>query len=470
MPTQYITTNSIGAGNRISGVSGDRYVILSGVTVGSTDIAAFSSSFSHQIDVEGAVFGSGTGILQGADNDAGALFVGVNGVISGASTGYFSVAGNVSIINNGRIEGFNGQGISAFGNDSFFLANYGTITGAGATVLGGGDGVTLGGIDAGAVVMNYGVIGAADAAFNSGSNSYSGASVGADRVYNFGVMYGSINLSGGNDLYDGAQGRLVTGSLGGVFGGTGNDTIYGGIGADRLFGESNDDTLYFSIEDAVVNGGSGSDTARNLYNDFGLTFDMGGNSIEFYYGSQAGETILTSANIRMDVDAGGGNDLILGGTQGDGLAGGNGDDTIFGGDGPDVMAGGFGNDSLTSGNGDDVLSGEGGRDLFCFRGVGGGNDQITDFSIGEDRIEILRSGFLNPTQWAAGGLDPARFVASANPTPNLSTACFLFDNAGPGAGQLYWNDGNGGATGIAIITLAPGQNITFFSAADFVLV
>jgi Ca2+-binding RTX toxin-like protein len=468
MATQYITTNSIGAGTRITGVSGDSYVILSGVTVGSTDTNGFASSaFSHKIDVEGAIFGNFAGIVQGVDDGTGTLFVGVNGVVSGQPFGYASNAGHVSVINNGRIQGTTQFGIYALGNDSFFLANYGTVTGAGREA---GEGVFLGGLDAGSVVMNYGAIGAADASFNGNSFSYQGATVGADQVYNLGVMYGSINLSGGNDLYDGVQGRLVTGVLGGVFGGTGNDTIYGGIGADRLFGEGDDDTLYFSIEDAVVNGGSGSDTARNLYNDFGLTFDMGGNFIEFYYGSQAGETIQTSANIRMDVDAGGGNDLILGGAQGDGLAGGNGDDTIFGGDGPDVLAGGFGNDSLTGGNGGDVLSGEGGRDLFCFRGVGGGNDQIQDFSIGEDRIEILRSGFLNPTQWAAGGLDPARFVASANPTPNLSTACFLFDNAGPGAGQLYWNDGNGGATGIAIITLAPGQNITFFSAADFVLV
>ena len=56
-----------------------------------------------------------------------------------------------------------------------------------------------------------------------------------------------------------------------------------------------------------------------------------------------------------------------------------GNDTIDGGKGNDVLNGGLGNDTLTGGEG---------ADLFEFT-VGFGNDLITDFKLGVDKISIL---------------------------------------------------------------------------------
>lgn len=63
-----------------------------------------------------------------------------------------------------------------------------------------------------------------------------------------------------------------------------------------------------------------------------------------------------------DIDGGGENDVISGGTAGDDLDGGGGNDKIDGGVGADDINGGAENDQLNGGEGDDTLAGEGGTD------------------------------------------------------------------------------------------------------------
>jgi VCBS repeat-containing protein len=76
--------------------------------------------------------------------------------------------------------------------------------------------------------------------------------------------------------------------------------------------------------------------------------------------------------------------------------GGNGADTIFGGDGADVLHGENGIDILNGGNGIDLLfggqdndrlTGGAGSDTFVFQ-KSGGDDTITDFQIGIDRVRL----------------------------------------------------------------------------------
>lgn len=91
--------------------------------------------------------------------------------------------------------------------------------------------------------------------------------------------------------------------------------------------------------------------------------------------------------------AGGGDDLVFGGGGADTLHGGQGDDTLFGGAGADVIHGGPGDDVIFGGAGADVLTGGAGRDLFAFEAVGhigrgAQSDRITDFTPGEDRIDL----------------------------------------------------------------------------------
>lgn len=61
----------------------------------------------------------------------------------------------------------------------------------------------------------------------------------------------------------------------------------------------------------------------------------------------------------------------------------------MGGGGHDTLAGGFGGDVLAGGRGRDMLTGGAGRDTFAFS-RGNGQDTITDFELGIDRIKIGR--------------------------------------------------------------------------------
>jgi len=109
------------------------------------------------------------------------------------------------------------------------------------------------------------------------------------------------------------------------------------------------------------------------------------------------------------LDGGAGNDVLITGLGDDNLYGGDGADTLRGGAEEDALYGGKGNDLLAGDAGDDVLSGGGGKDTFQFR-RGGGDDRVTDFTNGQDRLDLSAfhlSGFAALNALAAdrsGGL------------------------------------------------------------------
>jgi hypothetical protein len=80
-------------------------------------------------------------------------------------------------------------------------------------------------------------------------------------------------------------------------------------------------------------------------------------------------------------------DMLDGTAFNDKIIGGKGDDIIQAGSGNDRVIAGKGNDELFGGAGNDTLSGGTGSDLFIFvRNFG--NDEITDFETGLDRIDL----------------------------------------------------------------------------------
>lgn len=86
-----------------------------------------------------------------------------------------------------------------------------------------------------------------------------------------------------------------------------------------------------------------------------------------------------------------GDDAIEGFAGDDHIKGRGGDDRILGGAGDDLLEGGSGNDLISGGEGDDILYGGAGTDTFVFV-TGGGTDEIKDFEVGVDKIDLSGAG------------------------------------------------------------------------------
>ncbi|MFD0916868.1 calcium-binding protein [Pseudahrensia aquimaris] len=265
-----------------------------------------------------------------------------------------------------------------------------------------------------------------------GSNDTLVAGAGKDTLYGGGdndLLYGDA----GNDILDGGTG---TDSM---YGGTGNDQFYvdsasdrvfenAGEGADFVYATTSSLTLSANIErliftdtgnhvgcrnaldnrlngnvgndkfvlDAggadIFSGGSGSDSfdARSAANGVSINLitgvhggDAAGDtfaSIEKFFGSTVEDDFMRTGAARADFAGFGGNDTLIGGSSVDRISGGDGDDILFGGSASDTLQGGGDNDTLNGG---------GGRDLFLYVNAAFGQDTITDFQDGIDRMRVF---------------------------------------------------------------------------------
>jgi hypothetical protein len=145
--------------------------------------------------------------------------------------------------------------------------------------------------------------------------------------------------------------------------------------------------------------------------------------------------------------------MIDGLATGDLLTGGAGNNTLYGTVNGDLLFGGAGNDILTGGLG---------QDLFRFVNASQGNDTITDFAAGVDKLQLVSSGFAN---LALGGLAAGSFVSGAAPVATSASAQFLYNT---GSGQVSFDaDGTGAGAAVNLVTLVGSPALT---AADFLLV
>ncbi len=200
-------------------------------------------------------------------------------------------------------------------------------------------------------------------------------------------------------------------------GGPGNDVILGLGGDDELRGSGGDDTLAGNQGDDLLDGGLGND---------------------LLFGGRDEDTLI----------GGEGDDSLFGNIGDDILEGNEGNDLLLGGRDEDTLIGGMGNDILGGQRQKDILTGNEGADIFFFGGEGiafgeEGIDEITDFTTGEDLIQLSVSTFsaLQPA-FAGEALFLVGTVGS-QPDAAASETFIVYDNM---SGTLYYNP-NGEGTG-----------------------
>lgn len=382
------------------------YVYLDQVTVDREVTIGLTSSAQFQSDTEGAAFQIGgtafaaTG--QAHLDNAGAISVtngigiqtwGAQNVVvnSGriaADVGVFLASNFDSLTNSGTILGTqHAVHLQDFG---LSLTNLGTLAAAaGSAVLVDGDSASV--TNAGSITAPVTAIEiATDIGFrltNSGTITgvitATGAS--ADVIANSGTISGDVALGAGNDRFGG--GHLA----GNLDMGLGNDTVdaRGEAIAGAICDAGGSDTYYVdSPLTRIYDTGPGKDLVLSWASfqlDFGLealtlmgAADLSGhgNALSNTLTGNEGDNLLLAAL---------GQDRLYGNGGADDLRGGAGADQLFGGDGADRLIGGAGQDVLTGGEDGDLF-------IFTTLSQSGAShdtsDLITDFTPGEDRIDL----------------------------------------------------------------------------------
>ena len=268
---------------------------------------------------------------------------------------------------------------------------------------------------------------------------------GSDKIYGGdghdsitgGAGLDRVNAGSGNDTMNGGDGDDI------LHGSAGSDTHIGGAGIDTaeyarsfydlaitataagftIFEPNGIDTLVsieriaadegvFAYNAATKTWNRISDTPGDLLLNPGSardgtgaaeTLDLRTGSAAIARGFGGNDVLIGSFGFDLLL-AGAGNDLVFGDFSNfagnmDRLHGGDGNDTLHGGAGTDMLYGGAGSDRLLGGNGSDTMTGGGQADVFVFvwDGKAGatltwGNDEITDFTIGSDHLQLA---FLN---------------------------------------------------------------------------
>lgn len=247
-----------------------------------------------------------------------------------------------------------------------------------------------------------------------------------------------------------------------MFGGNGNDTLTGSLGADTLNGGAGNDILNGVTGTNIHRTGSGNDivliAGRSLRTNIIEDFTQGQDRIDLTifnvndfdilkdnFMSQDGddvrivttwednsETIIIQDISLNDLNAA---DFIFNTslasvdvTIGDGsrfdnydMFGGDGDDELTSQNGNDFLFGGLGDDTIEAGYFTNTVIGGGGNDTFVIAARGTQTTTIRDFTVGEDKIDLRAMNIAELSQ-----LTP---FLSENADGNLVFETFWEDNA-----------------------------------------
>lgn len=255
MSLRVIATSRTGTNDVLTLLNGQTMLIARGATITATTGDAINSNTGAAVvslRVAGSVFATGGGARVGTNaTTSGSLTITETGVMGGDYFGASVGGATVSVTTAGGLFGGT-YGLFTY-TTSTTGANGQAITNSGE-IIGGYNGVFIQGA-ANAVTIT--LLNTADGIIEGGNYSlYSDGTLAIDRITNNGQMIGDIALQGGNDRYDGRNGRLV----GEALMGDGNDTAMGGAAVDRLLGDAGNDRLMgFGAVDFLT-GGAGTDT------------------------------------------------------------------------------------------------------------------------------------------------------------------------------------------------------------------
>lgn len=398
--TLFVAGTIYADGRGVFGNTGDNITIniADSATIVATSVGVGMSEDNASLVNHGAVTSLGSiGVNLEAASRGGTSFVN-HGTVAGNTIGTAIQGDAQYVVNHGSITGEIGV---RFSNDNSTFINHGTVTGSSTAAGVASYGVMVTVLDDGNVTWNFGTItGLTASYFLDGST--------VDTVlHNHGLMVGDVLLGDRADAYFGGADGVVAGQ---ILGNEGNDTVRGGHDADdidggadndRLHGRGGDDTIlggagddYLVAGDGndVLDGGTGKDTIRAGTGNDEIT--AGDNDDVVHAGT--GDDTVTGDDGRDILNGGGGHDELIGGAARDILNGGREDDLLMGGGDRDILNGDQGDDSLNGGNGidqlnggsgDDTITGGIGDDIFIFNRKAG-DDQITDFTLDQDRIDL----------------------------------------------------------------------------------
>jgi RTX calcium-binding nonapeptide repeat (4 copies) len=456
------STNYVSNGAYIPfGNDGDTWVLFSGVTflnpnaTGLRNYDPLTGNYRYgNLNIFGNVIGATIGIDLGGTGVNYVTIADTGHVQGNAGNEGLRMSGTHYVTNYGQIDctGSNGWGVQSDGSGNIF--NAGSISASAVGVYNFdyviSDVVSLENI--GTIKgSNYSYIGgdSIDQITNSGTmsgNIFTGG--GNDKLLNFGHVYGNIDMGDGNDTVYTHLSELSGYTLAG---GNGSDSLVnldtsgvaainldamgfenyaGKDGADYVWAGSAAASLSFNGgagNDAFVGGTSSDYVAGGLGADY-LDGGAGFNTV-VYSGSLTGVTVNLFNNTVSGGDGAGDTILnfqaIVGSDNSDNLYGNNGVNYISGAGGNDVIAGFGGNDNLTGGAGNDI---------FYYGSAGFGNDEITDFSIGQDQayissalassfaaLNIVQSGINTVVTFAGGSL-----LLDNTTATNLHASDFVF--------------------------------------------
>jgi hypothetical protein len=451
-------------------------------------------------DVSMTNAGALSGVVHGIYHRGRLFELSNSGTIASSGNGIFADAsGGIAITNSGTISGQTGTGLALTTAADSYVVNTGTISGRiGVQFLG------YYPADIGVRTFdNQGVLAGRLMAYQG-----SGA---VDQFSNSGRVTGSIDLAGGDDYYDGRDGK-VSGTVSGGAGddilhgsATGRNTLSGGDGSDRLIGGAADDVFLPGtpkVNGAVdyVEGGAGRDmiSFRDVpssvtYVDFSLSDDKNiiAVGVEDVEGSGSRDDLVGDAGVNRlyglagndSLDGLGGNDLLYGGPGDDGYVVdaedlvvelfGEGIDTVYvswsgyrlpanvenlwligegnhsgsGNSLANYIRGNAGENLLVGYDGNDTLAGLGGADDFAFFDFNS-IDTIQDFEAG-DEIWVARTYV---KQMPAGTLADSAFWVGT--TAHDADDRFIFN---PTTHALYYDADGTGATAAIQFAIVNGS-------------